>query len=165
MPRSSAIGVIRGSIMHRRLPTADDAMLEWIKDNTWLLWTLSGVSAGLFVLTIIALPIIVARLPADYFTRTERGKPAFDHMSPTTQKLLLIAKNTLGVVILLAGVAMLVLPGQGMLAIFVGAMLVDFPGKRRLERWLVARRGVKKTLDWIRRKAGRPPLHVGTSMR
>jgi hypothetical protein len=59
------------------------------------------------------------------------------------------------------GLAMLVLPGQGILTILIGVMLLDFPGKRRWELWLIRRRGVRHSIDWIRQRAARPPLDYG----
>jgi hypothetical protein len=67
-------------------------------------------------------------------------------------------KNIVGLVLVLAGVLMLVLPGQGLLTIFMGITLLDFPGKRRLELSVVRRRPVFSALNWIRKKARRPPL-------
>jgi len=58
----------------------------------------------------------------------------------------------------LAGIAMLVLPGQGILAILGGIELMDFPGKYRLERWIVSRPAVLRSVNWLRRRMGRPPL-------
>lgn len=72
--------------------------------------------------------------------------------------LILIAKNLVGLVLLIAGIAMLVLPGQGLLTIAVGLVLIDFPGKFRLERWLATRRPVWRSLNWLRKRAGRPEL-------
>jgi hypothetical protein len=37
-------------------------------------------------------------------------------------------------------------------------MLLDFPGKYRLERWLATRRAVWRSINWLRRRAGREPL-------
>ena len=56
------------------------------------------------------------------------------------------------------GIAMLVLPGQGLLTIVVGIVLLNFPGKYRLERWLATRSPVWRSLNWLRRRAGRPEL-------
>ena len=69
-----------------------------------------------------------------------------------------LAKNLLGVAFILAGVAMLVLPGQGLLTILLGLGLTNFPGKYALEQRLVARPSVRWALDQIRQKAGRPPF-------
>ena len=59
---------------------------------------------------------------------------------------------------MLAGIAMLVLPGQGVLAILIGIMLLDVPGKYRFERWLVMRPPVWRAVAWLRTKAGKDPL-------
>jgi hypothetical protein len=37
-------------------------------------------------------------------------------------------------------------------------MLLNFPGKYRLERWIAARRPVLRSINWLRRRAGRAPL-------
>jgi UPF0716 family protein affecting phage T7 exclusion len=69
-----------------------------------------------------------------------------------------VAKNLCGTVLVLAGVAMLVLPGQGILTIVVGLLLIDFPGKFALEQKLVRRSSVLSAMNWIRTKAHRAPL-------
>jgi hypothetical protein len=53
---------------------------------------------------------------------------------------------------------MLIVPGQGMLTIAVGLVLTNFPGKFRLERWIATRRSVWRSINWLRRRAGREPL-------
>jgi hypothetical protein len=70
----------------------------------------------------------------------------------------LIAKSTLGAILVIAGVLMLVAPGQGLLTIAAGLMLLEFPGKYRLERWLATRRQVWSSMNWLRRRAGREQL-------
>ena len=62
----------------------------------------------------------------------------------------------------LIGAAMLVLPGQGILTILAGVMLLDFPGRHRLVCWIVTRHAVLNSLNWVRRRAGRPELIVDT---
>ena len=59
----------------------------------------------------------------------------------------------LGVILTLPGV-----PGQGLLTILMGVLLIDFPGKHRAEWWLLTRRGVLKTVNKLRARVGRPPL-------
>jgi len=60
------------------------------------------------------------------------------------------------------GLGLLVLPGQGLLMIVVGLALVQFPGKRRVELWLVHRRRVWRALNWVRRKMGKPEFEPGS---
>ena len=73
---------------------------------------------------------------------------------------LLGAKNLAGAVLVLAGLAMLVLPGQGLLTIVVGLLFLDFPGKRSLELRLVRHPPVLRTINWLRATAHRPPLQM-----
>jgi hypothetical protein len=61
-----------------------------------------------------------------------------------------------------AGIAMLVLPGQGLLTILIGFLMLDFPGKYRVEKWLVSRRRLLGAINWLRRRAGRVPLRIST---
>jgi hypothetical protein len=77
---------------------------------------------------------------------------------PLRHALSRLGRNVLGCALVAAGIAMLVLPGQGILTILVGVMLLDFLGKPRLQRWLVARRPVLRTINGLRRRAGQAPL-------
>jgi hypothetical protein len=77
---------------------------------------------------------------------------------PVIRFLILIIKNIFGMVLLLAGISMLVLPGQGILTIMMGLVLLNFPGKRRFERWLIRKQSILRALNWLRRRAGHAPL-------
>ena len=118
----------------------------------WLL----AFSVAVLVISIVAVPWIVARMPADYFVR-ERDAP-WQGSHPAVRAVLHAAKNTLGVLLLLAGIAMLVLPGQGILTILIGLSLVEFPGKRSTEMRLLRLPGVNRVVKALRRRAGRPEL-------
>jgi len=72
--------------------------------------------------------------------------------------MLLIGKNALGYILVVAGIIMLVLPGQGIFTILIGIMLLNFPGKYQLERWLATRGPVLRSINWLRQRAGRAPL-------
>lgn len=137
--------------------TVFDAAWQWLQAHEALLAWMFGLSLGSLVLTVLLLPVMVAALPADYFTAT---RSELRHARTPLRWLLRIGKNLLGVVFVLAGIAMLVLPGQGLLTILIGLLLLDFPGKRALERRLVARPGLRAFLDRMRAKRGKPPLLV-----
>lgn len=134
------------------------ALLEWVREHDTLMWCLGAFS----VLTVVGTPVVVgwlvARLPSDYFSAPRRR--AIAGRSPLGTVLLIVAKNLLGVLVVLAGVAMLVLPGQGLLTILIGLGLLDFPGKYMVERWLVTRPGIRRAVDWLRRRAGREPFDL-----
>lgn len=121
-----------------------------------LAWLAAASVVG-FVASLIAIPWILVRLPADYFdTRVPRHWMIDRH--PALRAIGLTVKNLAGYVFLLAGIAMLVLPGQGILTILIGVSLIDFPGKHRLEARLVAQRMVLHAINTVRHRFGRPPL-------
>ena len=132
----------------------------WLEGREWWLGLLVGISAAMFVGSLITVPWLVVRLPADYFAQRERHSWAAATGHPVLHWLALLAKNSLGVVLLMAGIAMLVLPGQGLLTMVMGLVLLDFPGKYRFERFVVSRPAVLKSLNWLRRRRGRPPLRL-----
>jgi hypothetical protein len=123
-------------------------------DAAWFGW-LFGVGIASLVLTIVLLPVIMVRLPADHFVRRHRAEPrsAWGWVG-------FIGKNVLGVVCLAAGVLMLVLPGQGLITLLIGLMLVNFPGKRRLELALVRRPKIRNFLNKMRQKRGKEPFQL-----
>jgi hypothetical protein len=126
-------------------------------DSPWFLWT-AGLGVVSLVLTLVLMPVVVARLPADHFVRKRRAKP-----KTTLGWIGFVGKNVLGWVCIAAGVAMLVLPGQGVITLLIGLMLVNFPGKRRLELALVRRPKIRKFLDKMREKRGKEPFELGPS--
>ncbi|WP_437227313.1 PGPGW domain-containing protein [Planctomicrobium sp. SH661] len=110
------------------------------------LFTLVG--AGLSTLMII-------RMPEDQFVSTENGK---SRRHPVLHMIWIAVKNLLGVALVAAGVVMIVLPGPGLLVILLGLSIIDAPGKQWLMRRGLQYRSVRRTLNWIRRKGGSPPL-------
>lgn len=136
-------------------------MIDWIKANDALFWWLAAASVVTFLGSLIVAPMLVARIPADYFAHPRRPRAGLDGRPPAVRVAMRVGKNVLGVLLMLGGVAMLVLPGQGLLTLLVGFMLVDLPGKYRLEKWLVSRPRVASGINWLRRRAGREPLRTG----
>ncbi len=130
-------------------------LLLWIEHNAWLL---AGVSLASLLLSLLLLPWYVARIPEDYFSHPQRHRMVRQSRHPLLDGILVVLKNLLGALLVLAGVIMLFTPGQGLLTLLVGLMLMNFPGKYRLECWLVSRPGIWKSLNWLRRRSGRPQL-------
>lgn len=135
-------------------------LLEWIGDHKVLLGWLATLSAVTFVGTLIAIPMIVVRIPEDYFRGRRRRHPSWWERHQALRLAGLIVKNVVGSLFIVTGIAMLVLPGQGIITIVVGLTLIDFPGKFRLERWLARRRLLMQAMNWMRSRAGRPPLQA-----
>jgi len=74
-----------------------------------------------------------------------------------------LLKNLLGALLVVMGLVMLVTPGQGLLTLLAGLLLMNFPGKYRMERWLVLRPGVMRALNWLRQRQGHAPFDRPTS--
>jgi hypothetical protein len=55
---------------------------------------------------------------------------------------------------------MLILPGQGIITIFIGLILVDFPGKKRLLFYILRNPLVLSTINWIRKKNRKKDLKI-----
>ena len=133
------------------------SLSDWAANNGALLSWLAGISVVMFVATLLIIPVLVARIPVDYFTAEHSRGPVRERY-PLLYWGGLMLKNLLGVVFILAGIAMLVLPGQGILSILIGISLCNFPGKKRLERKLVLLPKVMDGLNWLREKSGKLPL-------
>ena len=57
-----------------------------------------------------------------------------------------------------AGIVMLIGPGQGILTILIGLILMDIPGKRPLEAKLIKRPVILAAVNNFRAKYHKPPL-------
>lgn len=125
-----------------------------------LLWSLSGASVAIFIASLFVIPALIVRFRPDYFMHQQRPPRRWANRSPIVRTLILVGRNLLGIVMMIAGLLMLALPGQGLLTFLVGFMLIDFPAKYRMEQWLVRRRVIHRPLNWLRRRARRPPLQV-----
>ena len=112
-----------------------------------------------FVGSVIAIPWILIRLPQDYFCESHPRTWLKDR-HPVLRLIALALKNFVGWILLLGGIAMLVLPGQGLLTILIGVSLMDFPGKRAIERKLVSRPLVLQAINRVRERFDRPPLVI-----
>jgi len=125
---------------------------QFVSDHREAIAWLAGGSVLAFVVSIVVLPLILVRLPADYFVRD----PGLPRHHPFLRLVLRILKNLLGVLLLVLGFIMLFIPGQGILTMLFGVALTDFPGKRRLQTRIACTPRVRRTLDWLRHKTDRP---------
>ncbi|HEX2473264.1 MAG TPA: PGPGW domain-containing protein [Lacipirellulaceae bacterium] len=133
-------------------------LIDWAKSNETLLWSLAAGSVALFLLTPVVVAWAIVRLPEDYFVNKRRQPLESWQHRPILRDTILIGKNVLGSVLIVAGVLMLLMPGQGLLTIVAGLILLNFPGKFRLERRLATQRHVWKSINWLRKRFGRRPL-------
>ena len=131
---------------------------QWINSNQILLTGIGVTSLFVSIASLILLPWLVAQIPHDYFAHDRREPPKWKELHPVLRYMVLVLKNIMGFTLLLAGIAMLVLPGQGLLSILMGLVLMDYPGKFQLERKIVSRPKLLKFINWLRRKQKHSPL-------
>lgn len=131
-------------------------MVDLLKAHPWLA---AGVGVGSFLGTLGISAVVVVRIPHDYFVGDEVHS-LLPLRSPWLRWLARIGRNLVGVTLIVLGLLMSVpgIPGQGLLTILLGVMMVDLPRKRRLERWIVGRPSVLRTMNRLRARYGRPPL-------
>lgn len=135
-------------------------MLEWIKGYQTLILFMTFVSIVTFIATLIAVPWLIIRLPCNYFSQRRRTTKLWADQHPVVRAVLLTIKNLVGYFLVVAGFIMLAIPGQGMLTILIGIIFLDLPGKYRFERWVVTRPALLRSINWLRRRAGKPPLEL-----
>ena len=117
---------------------------------TWV----SVLSVFTFLVSLILVPIICARIPANYFHSSRQPEARFRRLHPLAYIIMWAVKNFISIILICGGLLMLVLPGQGILTILIGVGVADFPGKYKLEKKLVSLPGVLKAINWVRKKAG-----------
>jgi len=131
---------------------------SWLQAHGGVVTVLVGVSIATAIVSVLALPLVLAGLPADYFATKKRTPTPLGRRHPTLRWTVRVAKSVAGFILILCGLALLVLPGQGLLMVLAGLVLAEFPGKRRLERTLARRDRVLRAMNWVRRKAGCEPF-------
>ena len=130
------------------LPAGYRGIVEW----------LGLLSAITFFGSLLVIPWLIGRLPADYFVQHRHRVEERHKRHPIVTRIIFVLRNGLGILFLLAGMAMLVLPGQGIITLLIGMSFMDFPKKHALEDALIRRPGVARALNWLRRKQKKQPF-------
>ena len=128
--------------------------MDWVQAH---LGALVAVGGSMLVGTVamVAALFVVVQLPADYLRKKQKGG---ERQKAGWKR---IGKNILGWGLITAGVAMVVLPGPGVVVAIIGVAMADFPGKARLLRWLLSRGRIMGAMNRLRARFSKPPLEVG----
>ncbi|HZI19025.1 MAG TPA: hypothetical protein VEY09_10565 [Pyrinomonadaceae bacterium] len=141
-------------------------MIEWLTGyiESWgLTWGQVLLGVGFSVLTFVGsitvVTVVLVKLPANYF-HSSHERPFMAGRHPFLRLFGMFLKNLLGLVLVGFGIVMSLpgVPGQGVLTILLGVMLLDFPGKRGLETRLVSRPAVYSAVNRLRARFDKPPL-------
>jgi hypothetical protein len=128
-----------------------------------LTWSAVGIAAGLFLLSLTlsfaAIAIVMVKIPANYFSSHYR-QDFLPGSHWTVRWGAVIAKNVFGVFLIILGILLSLpgVPGQGILTILLGLIMIDIPGKRPLEAKIIKRPTVLAAVNRLRAKYGKPEL-------
>ncbi len=112
----------------------------------------------------VVITYFITQMDKHYFLRRispDNGLRIHSHSRPMNRSVvgvIKIAKIILGSSLLVCGILMLVLPGQGLITILIALSLLPFPGKGKMEQRILSRDSVRSTLNWIRVKAKKEPF-------
>jgi hypothetical protein len=136
----------------------------------WLTRTIHGLGWGeiafgallsvvMFLGGSAVVTFVLVKLPANYF-HSSHAREFLVERHPVLRAVGIVAKNVLGVVLVVLGVIMAVpgVPGPGVLSVLLGVMLLDFPGKRELETRIVSQPRVFSSINALRARFDKPPL-------
>ncbi len=136
-----------------------DALHTLFSENQHLLGWVTAGSLFMLIAGLICAPFAVSAIPYDYFSSEKRpGKR--DNEPWAFYILRRLLKNIIGAVLIVGGILMLVLPGQGLLTLMVGLLLLDYPGKFKFEKALFSRPKILNAINWMRRKQGKQNLII-----
>lgn len=127
--------------------------------------SLRGVLLGVavfivtFAVNLAIVSFILVKLPANYF-QASQTRNILPDSSALVRLLAKVGKNLLGVLLVALGVVLSIpgVPGQGLLTILLGIMLLDIPGKRRLEIKILSRPKIFSAINNLRHRFGKPAL-------
>ena len=135
-------------------------MIMFIHSHEGLLLWLAVASVIGFIGSLIVIPWILVQIPSDYFSHEKRQKYRWGTYPPIIRLILLLMKNIIGVIFILSGIIMLFMPGQGILTIAIGIILINFPYKYKIEKWIISHSGILKYINKIRAKAKQRPIEL-----
>ena len=131
-------------------------LLEYTNTYKNFIFWISLVSLTIFIISILSIRWLVLLIPENYFKEKKS--------SVLKEKYFLywiafkFIKNSLGYLLIIGGILMLVLPGQGFLTIFIGMILSDYPGKYHIEKKIIQSSIILRTINSIRKKSGKKSL-------
>ena len=139
-----------------------DLFSEFILALSWRKVVIGAlIFVGSFLVNLAIVSIILVKLPADYFS-TNRKTKFWSGPHPALHAAKVVGKNIAGVLLVALGIVLSLpgVPGQGLLTILLGIMLLDFPGRERLEQKLLSKPTIVNTINRLRRRFEKPPLEL-----
>ncbi|MBC8208407.1 MAG: hypothetical protein H8E79_04470 [Desulfobulbaceae bacterium] len=120
------------------------------------------LSLATFVVSLLIIPWVVTRAKTNYFLVHTYHVDQRHQQHPLLYFIVRIFRNTLGGLLLVAGLCMLFLPGQGIITMIIGLSLLDVPGRQLVLDRLIQIEIIQHSLNWIRHKSGKEPFRFPT---
>jgi len=133
-------------------------MITFIHSNETLFFWLMIASVIGLITSFVLIPWILIQIPSDYFSHEKRQKHQWGDYPPVIRLILLLMKNILGVIFIISGIIMLLIPGQGIITIIIGIILIDFPYKYKIEQWIISHPAILRSINQLRAKAKQSPI-------
>lgn len=141
-------------------------MFDFLSDLfSSLTWRKVLIGASIFLVSFFAnlgiVSLILVKLPADHFSKNRKTK-FWSGPRPWLHAAKVIGKNIGGILLVALGVVLSLpgVPGQGLLTVLLGIMLLDFPGRHRLEQKLLSKPSIVNTINNLRGRFGKKPLEL-----
>jgi len=139
-----------------------DLLSDFLAGLTWqkiLVGALIFLASFFINLGIVS--FILVKLPADHFSKKRKTK-FWAGPRPAIHAAKVIGKNIGGVLLVALGIVLSLpgVPGQGLLTVLLGIMLLDFPGRHRLEQKLLSKPSIVNTINRLRERFDKPPLQL-----
>ena len=116
------------------------------------------VSSVIFLVSLLSIGWLVSLIPSDYFINRKESKFKLNY--PVAWIVSVVIKNIFGYILIFGGILMLILPGQGLITIFIGLLLSNYPGKYSIEKRIIASPKILKSINWLRKRSNEPPLII-----
>ena len=133
--------------------------------SIWESLSLGNVAVGvaLFLISLGmsfgAIAVVMLKIPANYFS-SHYVQDFLPNSSWIVRWGAVILKNIFGVLLICLGILLSLpgVPGQGILTILLGLIMLDIPGKRPLEARIIKRPAVLGAINKLRARYNKPPL-------
>lgn len=131
-------------------------LIDYLTGNPAILgWIVFG-SFVYLVAFLLLMPFIASKIPKDYFSSAQ--KKSYAPKNLILYLIYKVIKNLIGLSFFVVGLLLLLTPGQGIIGILIGSLLLDYPGKYRFQRWLINKKPVLDGLNWLRKIGGAEPI-------
>jgi hypothetical protein len=139
-----------------------DSLSELASSITWQKVLIGAlIFVGTFVINLGIVSFILVKLPANHFSKSRKTK-FWSGPHPLLHAAGIVGKNIGGLLLVALGIVLSLpgVPGQGLLTVLLGVMLLDFPGRTTLEQKLLSRPSIVNAINRLRGRFKKPPLQL-----